>query len=262
MHPGFTSRKLEFYREAYDKQIERREHALERFSHIITIHTLVGGLIAYYASEIPDVSTEVCFLLFAIPASIGSIVYFVGLILLVIALHKGTTLQVLPPPEEYDRVFASEQNRLPDTKEADAALVAAFESGLSDQYRELATLNQAASNIRDSKYSRISRFGVWSLLLLIVSAPAFFVLKKQDSSKPDEIVVTKPIKIMPPQNQSSPSSTPSNQSPQPAQQASATTSPPSPPPSVKFVMPESQPLNESFAAQKKDIQTMERKDRN
>lgn len=262
MHPQFQSRKLEFYRDAYEKQLERREHALERLSHIITIHTLVGGLIAYYASGISEVSTEVCFLLFFIPASIGTVVYFIGLILLVIALHKGTTLEVLPPPEDYDRIFTAEQKKLPDTTEADLALVSAFEEGMSDQYRKLATINQAASNIRDSKYSRISRFGVWSLLLLIISAPAFFILQKQDSTKPTEIIVTKPISIMStPDPQTTPSA-PANQAPQPAQSSPVTAPATSSPPlDVKFVMPQSQPLNESFAAQKKDIQTMDRKEK-
>lgn len=257
MKPEFQNRLRDFFKEAYDRELERRAEAIDRQSSVVTAFTIIGGVIAFYVSAWPGSEASGLRGLFFALFFLGIVCAVVGFCLFAYSIHNGTDYRVLNTPKAIDDEVSAVAATLPDEPAFDAACVAGLAEALATQYRDCATHNQLANNQRDKRYNLTLKLATAGSVLLLVAAVPFLAVKREP--EPTEVVIRQPIKIMEnnaaPQSSTQPPKTPAA-SAAPSEQSEPK---PASPPVVSFKLPLTLVINESFGSRRETPPPEEKK---
>lgn len=207
----FDQCRYEFFKECYERELERRSQGLDRLSSAISSLTLVGGLVAYFASTLPATLDPFVWPWFWVPALLGVLCFLFGVFALMLTVFRGATFDVLNHPKRFDEAFAKARAQHPATAATDIALVHGFGLALAEQFRDLATKNQTVNDRREKRYNTIHRWTVLAGFLLILSSPSYFLLQRRAEQEPTLVTITNPPKLM--EEETNPSQQPSSQPP-------------------------------------------------
>lgn len=188
--------RLQLYKEAYERELTRRQEGMDRQSRAITIFTLLGGIIAFYSSNLPQSSVSIWFILFYSFAGIGLILASIGFSMLVWTLWKGTTYTFFNTPKAIDDPYVK---LIADGTITDANAqhyAEQLDGDLLEQYRDFATLNQLGNNLRDGRYNKILRWAISAVVALAAAAPFHLAIKQGEDRKTERVTITDPIRIM------------------------------------------------------------------
>jgi hypothetical protein len=196
MNKEFEKEVLEFYRECYQAELEKKETLLERVNLATGILTIMGGALAYYVN-----SMEVCHfrwihLMFYIPFSVACISTLVSMIFVAIAFAKGFGYAYIAPTTKiakYLEESAKYNETVPDNQKIDVQ--SAFFESLSRQYCEYASVNRNNNFVRSGHIFKSMRYGVVSMFIAIVAIPGFLILQKDFETKPTAVMISHPIQV-------------------------------------------------------------------
>ena len=189
MKPNFDKRRFEIYKEAYNRELERRSEAMDRLSGVITVYTIIGGIIAFFASELPTHWGSSAALLFGAIFGVAALSALVGLGILAVHIFRGTDYKVLTTAKELDDAIMPVAASLPDDDATDRECVRQLDLAILNQYRDFATLNQLANNRRETRYTRVLKWGTFSAIALILAAAPFLYERSNRSETPVKVLI-------------------------------------------------------------------------
>jgi hypothetical protein len=195
--------RLEHYRAAYERELERRREGMDRLSNLITVFTLIGGILVYFFSNVPQPRLSFLYLIFAFLVITGAALATCGFALLAYMVKRGAVYSVLNTPKVLDQEILDGLKSGRITAANDLLYSDEFKAVLLDSYRDFGTENQITNNLREIKFNRILIFATYAVVLLVLAAPIHFYLNLVDEKKPLDIKVESPILIMTAPNSSS-----------------------------------------------------------
>jgi len=188
---------LEFYKERYEAEADRREKSTERLTFSLLILSIIANILLTYLGDLPPFVDDGMTRSFYIGLSLAVIVGGAAVYFYVRALIFRYDFWYLPSPKQISEFLKESEEYNQDNPPDPINLDAEFDERLTDQYRDYATDNAALNDRRSTFIYKTSLCSIISLVLLLVCAPVFF-LKKHDVQK---VEIVKPVNIEPEQHQ-------------------------------------------------------------
>lgn len=235
MPEDFDKEVLQFYRECYQAELEKKEKLLERVNLAAGFLTILGGILAYYTTSIEACHFRYIHLAFYIPFAAGCITTFVSMVLVAISIAKGFGYAYVPKTTSIAKFLETADSfnaAAPDSQKIDIRRT--FIESLSKQYCKYATINRTHNITRSGYVFKSLRWAVASMFIVVAAVPGFLTLKRDFETKPTQIKVLNPIEV---KSMSESQNKPSNQ--------------PTPPPQTSQLAPATQPVAQAQPEQVK-----------
>ncbi len=196
MNSKLLARRLALAKEAYEQQLNRREQASKRFTTTVGVYAIVGGILAYYLSDLHLEAYQNAHLWFYLPCLFGIGCAAIGYFFILRLLIVGTPFRVLNTASRIDAGIVESVSDLPDNETIHGKVLSALDEAILAQYRECASFNQHANDKRDRFYTLALRLATLSVTFLLLSLPAFIYISSANKDNVTKVVVTHPLKIV------------------------------------------------------------------
>ena len=195
MTPQFKKRLVEFYKERYGAEADRREKSTERLSFSLLILSIIANICLTYLDNLPSFGRDAITIIFYIGLLLamgcgGLAIYFY-----IRSLVSGYKFWHLPTPLEISKYLEKLQAYNITHPDKAMDMENEFEESLAGQYKNFASKNAALNDRRSIYIYKTSLCSVIAIIILLLCAPLFFYKKHLMTKPPQQVQIVEPVKI-------------------------------------------------------------------
>jgi hypothetical protein len=186
---------VEQHRDSYRYQLGQRNKIYDRVSFLSTPLTLLGAGIIYFFTNSPREWKGGGPLLFYIPISLAACCFVLALLLIIFCLTRGFRYAYALTPRE----LQDYATKLAEYAAADGGqtidVLGKIKTNLAQQYCDAATHNAQVNYRRGNIIRSATKVSAVAFVLLLLSLPAFFSGKLNETTTPTRVIISEPVKI-------------------------------------------------------------------